>query len=469
MTLSRISEGDGDELFASVGMNWTSGMSLATFFRMLVSVTAESLLWELRSALTCAGLWRHNSIAMTELVQQLSVLDVEEGDSDTKNPQAAGISASCNLKLSHDDWLRLCNTIGLTEFEANRLFHMLIGETRCIAVHYVSSVLQGIVGPDASMMQLAADLLERHGSLRTAFAASVLNDEGTMHWPEFSLLIEGLEVKDRSARKLWAVLIAGRSTLQNSSQSLAEPDGITEEQFVDLVVPWAPDVLCWAPNVALRALEKQIGSHFGSLADCRKAMRQQGCPGSMELSPERLREGLAAVGVLSCDADVVLSKARIVAGAGPSGPVTFEDIIEALRFSWQGSNGCISDLLEKEGMRVWSRVRHAASPAPSDLSTSAGESDEYSGWASAEQASRTTSKGSCATSSSASRSCSAASRLHCFATVGQVSAVVAAQVGGPLRRRRSSRPPARSCREDAQMGLSRLFESSSELPTISAK
>jgi len=321
------------------------------------------------------------------------------------------------------------------------------------------------------VMQLAEDLLERHGPVRAAFLASVIDEEGIMHWREFCSLIEGLEVNDRSARKLWAVLVAGRSTSRNSLQSPAEPDGITEEQFIDLVVPWAPDVLRWAPNMALRALETQIGSHFSSLADFRKAMRQKGCPCSMELSPERLREGLAAVGVLSCDADVVLSKARLVAGAGPSGPMTFEDIIEALRFSWQGSRGCNSDLLEKEGMRVWSRVRSKqpindpASPGPSDLSTSAGEGEEYSGWASAEQASRTTSKGSCAASRSASRSCSKASRLHCFDTVGQVSAVAAARIGGPLPRRRSSRPPARGCREDAQMGLPRLFESSSELAT----
>ena len=66
-TLARITEGDEDALFASAGMNWHTGMSLATFFHKLVGVSAESLFGELRSRLACAGLWHHDSFSLKEL------------------------------------------------------------------------------------------------------------------------------------------------------------------------------------------------------------------------------------------------------------------------------------------------------------------------------------------------------------------------------------------------------------------
>jgi hypothetical protein len=396
-------------------------------------------------------------------MQRLSAIG-DDGGTLRADVAAAESRSASDVELGHCDWVKLCIDVGLTEFEANRLHQMLSGESGQIAFCDVSKTLKTVVGPDASLTELVADLLEQHGSVRAAFHATFLTDaakseDRVMGWEEFCGLIECHDMSDRSARKLWSVLLAGLSEIR-----IADLESVTEDQFVDLLVPWSPDLLSWAPNVALRALEKQIDQRFDSLADCRKAMRHEGCPASMELSPEKLRDGLAAVGVLHCDADILMSKARLITGVGSSGQVTFEDIVEALRFSWQGSRKFESHhLLEshEEGMRVWKaaggrrsracRGSRAVSPTASISSTSVGESGEHSRCTSA-------SKGSRSASRSTSRTCSKRSFL---ATSAPPSAGVLLREPGGVPRRRSSRPPARGCREDAHMP--RLFESSGEL------
>jgi len=228
-------------------------------------------------------------------------------------------------------------------------------------------------------------------------------------------------------------------------------DGITEDQFIKIMLPWAPDLLNWSPNSAILALERQIGTQFNNLAECRRALRHQGLPGGLELSPERLQEGLMAVGVHYCDADVVLSKACRVTGT--CGQATLDDVVEALRSSRRGAQVGERNLMEKDGMRVWQRLREekhahhggtvhpslAASPAPSTRSAASdsAESDEcrQRDYSSKRKTSRCISKA--------------------YVTSLPTLPVVA--------------PQLRGCCEEARSALPRLFETSAEFSPMVAR
>jgi hypothetical protein len=392
ITLSRISEGDGDELFAAAGMNWISGISLASFFHKLVDVSPESILWELRCRLICAGLWHNDSLKMTELLQHVP----PRVDEPTSGSVSSDTSAVHELQLSHDDWVKFCLEIDLTAFEANRLYHMLRDERNCVATDKISHVLRQVLGPDISIMELAASLLEHFGSLQHAFTSACRSKSHTMCSSEFHKMLACFKISSRNVRRLW---VAIKSLIPVSHNEIGEvADEITEDEFVNAMVPWTPDMLSWTGNTALQSLEQQICENFSSLADFRRAMRQHGLPGGLEISPERLRQGLAVVGCLSCDAHVVLSKASAVAGLSSSSQVTLDDVIEALRTSWQQAHTRGHDAMEKDGMRVWqhlhdeTRWKHSrqvsesrarsktfvASPAPSARSASVEEHDESS-------------------------------------------------------------------------------------------
>lgn len=276
-----------------------------------------------------------------------------------------------------------------------------------------------------------------------------------MHWQEFRTLIGLLGISGRSTHKLWSALIA-----ELSATCPATPpnpiDSITQDQFVDLMVPWAPDMLSWAPNVALRTLERKIGTQFTSLAECRQTLRQHGLPSSFELSPERLHEGLSAVGITHCDVDVVLRKAGSVAGLTINSQATFDDVIEAFRSSWQGARVGERDLLEKDGMRVWQQLsdeKHSMHMARSPrhkavLSTQAQSKRSRSV---CDSAGRRGSMGWNA-ASAAPKSCRSTKSWRSLPALSSQES----RSGARAQEQRSLRSPVMACHEDVRMGLPKL-------------
>jgi hypothetical protein len=370
---------------------------------------------------------------------------------------AADTSAVADLRLCHDDWEKLCSSIGLTAFEAKKLHHMIQDESsHDVSVGHVANVLSSLMAFDASFMQLAAGLLDRYGSLRSAFAEACINQEHLMGWHEFRKLSQWLDISERNASKMWSAFLTQLPATcvpspSSAGDDKAPADSITEDQFVDLLVPWTPDLLSWAPNLALDAFQRQVNENFANLGECRLALRQQGLPESLELSPQRLQDGLLSVGVLRCDADVILSKARHVAGLSANDQVTFDDVVEAMRSSWHVGREGAPDLVEKEGMRIWQQLNdeeHAhlmhMRRGNSSCSTST-------------QASPTASRG---TSSPASRSSSKAS----VASVPSLPAPGATNSSVQARRRQLSRPSRMQSGswQDANSALPKLFESSQE-------
>jgi len=154
----------------------------------------------------------------------------------------------------------------------------------------------------------------------------------------FCRLTTSLGVNERSSRKLWALLTQDMSIALASDEDSPEAR-VTEDAFVEYYVKWSPDILPWAPNVALRALDRQINQQFSSFMDCRRALRKHGLPSGHEITSLQLRDAFTAIGITRCDTDVLLHKARQVLRLGGTQRATFDDIEETLRVSWQNSLG----------------------------------------------------------------------------------------------------------------------------------
>jgi hypothetical protein len=352
--LSRISD-DADELFVSSGMNWPVGLSIASLFYKLVGSSPESLLWELRCRLASSGLWHHGNLRLTDLAKCLSHESIkacsDRAEADCQDLQATPYS-SCNSiddtdddvstplkRITQEAWLELCIRIGLTDFEAHKLYQMLRTDMKHdVDFDRMKDVLRAVVAPGASIIELAASMLEQFGSFRDAFRANCRIDAQVMSLSCFCRLTTSLGVNERSSRKLWALLTQDMSIALASDEDSPEAK-ITEDAFVEYCVKWSPDILPWAPNVALRALDRQINQQFSSFMDCRRALRKHGLPSGHEITSLQLRDAFTAIGITRCDTDVLLHKARQVLRLGGTQRATFDDIEQTLRVSWQNSLG----------------------------------------------------------------------------------------------------------------------------------
>lgn len=377
--LSRLLGGEADELFASSGSHWHgAGMSLATFFNKLVCVSSDSLLWELRCRLSQAGLWHHGGLRCEDLVERVQLLRSHRAGTDL-----GGCRLQAN-RLDNADWASLCKDVGLTPCEAKQLQRILQCCDCSVALDDLDRLLRAVIGPDTSIMQLAASLIRVHGSFREAFRAAIPIGATTLHLQELSRLVCEAGMSERLAPKLWAAL---RSNPALQSQT----DFLLEQEFVDSMTPWAPDMLQWEPNSVLLALEVEISKQFKSLPELRSAIRHTGLPGGLELSSQMLCEAFEEIGVAHCDLDVVIAKARRTCGISGSDPVTFDDVIEALRSSWSGKAASNSNILDKGGMRMWQQLtlggplsraevcKPTKSVTTSSSSTSIGDGDDTSG------------------------------------------------------------------------------------------
>merc|ERR1712019_184884 len=122
---------------------------------------------------------------------------------------------------------------------------------------------------------------------------------------QFFKLAQHVGIHRSAAAKLWDVLSHAENlpSVSDGNRQRADASGLTEDMFVQ-------HLLRWTPNEALDTLRKEVVARFPSFVDVRKALRRQGFPGSVVLSPRRFRKGLREIGVLQADTDVVLSKVR---------------------------------------------------------------------------------------------------------------------------------------------------------------
>lgn len=341
-SLARIGQEETDELFAASGMSWQgcthTGMTLLQFFHELVGVSSEALLWELRCRLASCNLWPRPSDP--ESLRSFVSVSIDEADAPL-------------LRLDHDLWLRFCTQLGLTSVEAQGLYKMLSDGAGSVDIDHMFVVVRATVASDASLMQLADKLLSRYGSFRDAYATVCMKSDRVMKWREFQKLTFASEFGKQSSEKLWTALrhvespsragdngtlVAEEMEIDDdaSNRSMELPgsdvEGLSENEFVQRLVCWAPDLLRWSPDSVLHELECELNRKFDGFSECRRALRQQGLPGSFELSPKRLKAGLASVGILRCDADVLLDKVRLVLGkTSEDRQVTFDDLIQAIR------------------------------------------------------------------------------------------------------------------------------------------
>ncbi|CAE8681691.1 unnamed protein product [Polarella glacialis] len=259
-------------------------------------------------------------------------------------------------QLSQEQWLNLCSILGLVASEARRLSSMLGNghNDPLIDLFVVARALGAIVSPDISLRCFVTRLIDKYVSLRDAFefaSASSSYHKHKLRSRQFVKLARTVGVSSSSAEKLWEALTSTllgtcpqppenlRSTpiqqdrpsdtaaIQEEpySEGCDSHFGLSQQEFVSQMLQWG------APEKTLGNLRQQLCESFGSLHEGRKALRQQGLPGSWSLSPRRFREGLCAAGVGNCDADVVLHLVRRSRDARPVSRVTLDDVIEAMR------------------------------------------------------------------------------------------------------------------------------------------
>jgi hypothetical protein len=271
--------------------------------------------------------------------------------------------ASCHSDghISYDAWIKFSTDIGLTNFEAKKLYHMLRNkDTDDIAAWELSRVVRATVASDTSMMQFAAKTLEKYGSLRNAFKTGCTDSKNVLRFDSFCGLTASLQVTNRNARKLWFVLVQGMLELPDGDASI-DNTKIQEEQFVEQLVSWCPDLLPWAPNVTLQSLEQHVNMHFHGLSECRRALRQHGVPSGYEVSPQQFHDGLMAIGIDGCDADVLLSKARQEQHLKAGQRATFDDVLEAVSACSHYLPVSAGERIEKNGIQTWHHLSEEAS------------------------------------------------------------------------------------------------------------
>jgi hypothetical protein len=286
---------------------------------------------------------------------------IGNGNSDT----STGFIPSSS-RLSRIDWGQMCAAIGLTMVEADWLFTILAdGKTGMVDLKEMFTVLRADVAPHVSLERFATRVMTRYGSLQNAFAATSTDGRsnehvtGTvsrmMHWPEFHSMAVALDVKDSNAERLWSTLMEAQQNLQHdgdvshgTDEGLAaeanttasiDDEGVTETVFVK-------QLTMWAPGTALCALRNQVDEHFSDVGELRHALGQTGSALSAPISPAELDVALLTVGIPGCNVEGVCNAVQSAKRGGrKGGSITLDDVVEALRNTWQHSTaqGAVRD------------------------------------------------------------------------------------------------------------------------------
>eukprot|EP00929_Paragymnodinium_shiwhaense_P014505 TRINITY_DN122418_c0_g1_i1.p1 TRINITY_DN122418_c0_g1~~TRINITY_DN122418_c0_g1_i1.p1 ORF type:complete len:1012 (-),score=179.97 TRINITY_DN122418_c0_g1_i1:233-3268(-) len=279
-----------------------------------------------------------------------------------------------SFQLCFGDWLKLCTSIYLTLFEAERLFAYLANDKGFVDLRRMFEALRTTVEPDTSLECFAAKAVCRYSTLKEAFNAHC-NDldsdpEKMLRWRGFHSLAVVLGVNDNSAQKLWQMLTralggevpeaempirsAGDCDGEgcNSPRSPKSRDagvGVTETMFMH-------ELSLWAPDTALELLRTQLCERFGSLAEGKRALDKQLTKRDV-LSPRDFDASLRALGINGCDVVKVLS---IVAGKS-QGPVSLEATVETMRAGRRGT-GKTAEQSARPGSGARGKVRNETLP-----------------------------------------------------------------------------------------------------------
>eukprot|EP00927_Polykrikos_kofoidii_P038106 TRINITY_DN32385_c0_g1_i1.p1 TRINITY_DN32385_c0_g1~~TRINITY_DN32385_c0_g1_i1.p1 ORF type:complete len:997 (+),score=137.58 TRINITY_DN32385_c0_g1_i1:195-3185(+) len=279
-----------------------------------------------------------------------------------------------SFQLSRGDWLKLCTSIYLTLFEAERLFTYLSDGKDFVDLHAMFETLRTKVEPDVSLEQFTTKAMARFETLGAAFSAfceeSGADRMRVLYWPGFHALAVSLGVNDSSAAKLWRILTrsplpldAGRidgdsscdfNDLSASTSACGGNEkrgpGVSEKMFLQ-------ELSLWGPDTALETLRAQLCERFGSLAEARRGLERR-LSNIREVSPKELDACLRALGISNCDAERALS----VVASNRSGPVSLDAAIEKMRAARGNSKGeglveCARSKVKNETLPLWEQLR----------------------------------------------------------------------------------------------------------------
>eukprot|EP00929_Paragymnodinium_shiwhaense_P085004 TRINITY_DN45485_c0_g1_i1.p1 TRINITY_DN45485_c0_g1~~TRINITY_DN45485_c0_g1_i1.p1 ORF type:complete len:813 (+),score=136.29 TRINITY_DN45485_c0_g1_i1:110-2548(+) len=279
-----------------------------------------------------------------DLVQICKVARKAQAAQEAMQPGAFAIESAKAMRLTSQEWLRLCKSLKLSEVEAHQLRSILGGCRRygSVDMHKMFDALRAVNAPDISCERFASRLLTRFGSLPGAFDSVCPPSWPSMGITEFRLLCQQLGVNDGNGQRLWDLLSRSRVSVSvelpvdcslktESSLKAPEDRSVTRSAFVRQLRMWLPDT-------ALDALMDQLCERFGSLAQGIHALENAGLERSLSLSAASLAGALLAIGIApgSIDAERVLTAAALHfdaeakwRSAGRS--VSLEQIMQAMR------------------------------------------------------------------------------------------------------------------------------------------
>lgn len=364
--LSRVDAEAADELLVAVP-SWPA-VSLSTFFEALINSSPEAAIWELSAGLSRRGVWpnsskrslddlqaymkSHAGNVFTETQSEWTTLCEStvrqkflEDDMDCQNTNGHVQSledtiARCfPLTLSPELWNHFCTYLGLNSSESKKLLSLL-SDSRQMDLRTVFEAVRVTASPDASIPRLAIKAVARYDSLRQAFRKYCTDSENVLRWFQFRQLARTLDISDKWAMKLWALLTSRIAlTDTNIEQLMADArnhGSIHEEVFVQRLSFWPPG------SAMLQDLKLQLRQAFGDIQEARKAFRKHGLPSESTVTPQRLLETFRALGITKCDPDVILRTTRRLRGFyeplafdceahSSFDPLTLDDVVDAMR------------------------------------------------------------------------------------------------------------------------------------------
>jgi len=318
LTILSVSEEEcGELLLAMGGTKRSKGVSLHNFFKALVSACSDALLWEMRCHYEpYYGLLPADMMKVSRHIERWGM---HKGEETNCLPAAVAQTKPRNqevaipFRLRRPEWLKFCTAMGLTLFEAQRLFDYLRedGNPDVVDLRSMFEELRATVAPNVSLRSFTKAVFDKHGSLRAGFRNACGGydwQEGKiLDWHKFQKLVEPLiETSERIAIKLWDMLhiqdelSASLCLMEKEEHSnRLSMSGFSEDTFVRLLIPWAP-------NTALETLKHELREHCGSVAKGHQALMLHGLPGQSKLTPSILKAALRDIGITTCDSDLVL-------------------------------------------------------------------------------------------------------------------------------------------------------------------